>query len=112
MPSSVPRTIENEIIWHYAKFQMRAMRKFVKNTDRLLFYVKDANSSYVFNPQTIQLDKPKKYLRKQWSSELGRIVNFKNEAGKTVMDEYTDQRVDDVWDIPYIDAWTLDRPGP
>lgn len=106
-----PKNYRNEVIWHYAKFQMRAMRKFVKNTDRLLFYVKDESSGYVFNPQVIQLDKPKKYLRKQWSSELGRIVNFKDDAGKTVMDEYADQRVDDVWEIPYIAAPSKERLG-
>ena len=105
------RNYRNEVIWHYAKYQMRAMRRFVKNTDRLLYYVKDAGSEYVYNPQTITLDKPKRYLRKQWSKELGRIVNYKNEAGHTVFDEYADQRVDDVWDIPYIAAPSKERLG-
>jgi DNA modification methylase len=106
-----PKNYRNEVIWHYAKFQMRAMRRFVKNTDRLLFYVKDESSDYSFNPQTIPLDKPKRYLRKQWSAELGRIVNYKDALGKTVMDEYADQRVDDVWDIPYIAAPSKERLG-
>jgi site-specific DNA-methyltransferase (adenine-specific) len=106
-----PGNYRNEVIWHYAKYQMRQMRKFIKNSDRLLFYVKDAESEYVFNPQTVPLDKPKRYLRKQWSSELGRIVNFKDEQGHTVMDEYTDQRIDDVWDIPYIAAPSKERLG-
>ncbi len=106
-----PRNYRNEIIWHYAKFQMRAMRKYVKNTDRLLFYCKDESSGYTFNPQTVKLEKPKRYLRKHWSAELGRIVNFKDEYGHTVMDEYTDQRVDDVWDIPYIAAPSKERLG-
>jgi DNA modification methylase len=106
-----PKNYRNEVIWHYAKYQMRQMRKFVKNTDRLLFYVKSAEAPYVFNPQTVPLDKPKRYLRKQWSAELKRIVNTKDEAGRTIMDEYTDQRVDDVWDIPYIAAPSHERLG-
>ena len=105
------KNYRNEIIWHYAKYQMRAMRRFVKNTDRLLYYVKDAGAGYTYNPQTITLDKPKRYLRKQWSKELGRIVNFKDEAGHTVFDEYVDQRVDDVWEIPYIAAPSKERLG-
>jgi DNA modification methylase len=106
-----PKTYRNEIIWHYAKYQMRAMRRFVKNTDRLMFYVRDPQTPYVFNPQTVPLDKPKRYLRKQWDKELKRIVNYKDEHGRTVMDEYTDQRVDDVWEIPYIAAPSKERLG-
>jgi DNA modification methylase len=59
----------------------------------------------------VKLEKPKRYLRKQGSAELGRIMNYKDENGRTVMHEYTGQRVDDVWDIPYIAAPSKERLG-
>jgi len=106
-----PRNYRNELIWHYKKYEMRQMRKFVKNSDRLLFYVKDETAQYVFNPQTFPLVEPKSYKRKAWSSELKRIVNVRDEAGQLIYDEHFDEKVDDVWEIPFIGATAKERLG-
>jgi site-specific DNA-methyltransferase (adenine-specific)/adenine-specific DNA-methyltransferase len=97
----------NEIVWKYTKFQMRDMKKFVKNTDRLLLYSK--TSTYNFFPITYELDKPKKLLKKGWDKELGRIVNIKDKHGKTQKITIYDEKVDDVWNIPYIGATAHER---
>lgn len=106
-----PRNFRNEIAWHYKKYEMRRMHQFTKNTDRLLFYVRDAHQPYVFNPQTFRLAIPKAYKRKAWSSELKRIVNVRNEAGDLIYDTYADEKVDDVWELPYIGATAKERLG-
>jgi DNA modification methylase len=105
------RQFRNEIVWHYKKYQMREMRRFVKNTDRLLYYVRDAGAPYVYNPQSFALPQPKRYKRKQWDSELKRIVNVRDEAGQLVYNEYADEKVDDVWEIPFIGATAKERLG-
>jgi DNA modification methylase len=97
----------NEVIWKYTKYQMRDMNKFAKNTDRLLWYSK--SSTYKFNPITYKLDTPKKLLKKGWDKELGRIINIKDDCGKTQKITIYDEKVDDLWDIPYIGATAHER---
>jgi len=97
----------NEVIWKYTKFQMRDMSRFVKNSDRLLLYSK--SSTYDFYPITYKLAEPKKLLKKGWDKSLGRIVNIKDENGKTQKITIYDEKVDDVWDIPYIGATAHER---
>jgi site-specific DNA-methyltransferase (adenine-specific)/adenine-specific DNA-methyltransferase len=97
----------NEIIWKYTKFQMRDMTKFAKNTDRLLLYAK--SSSYKFYPITYKLDEPKKLLMKGWDRDLGRIVNIKDNKGKTQKITIYDEKVDDLWEVPYIGATAHER---
>jgi len=99
----------NEIVWKYTKFEMRAMKKFTINSDRLLWYSK--SSKYVYNPQTEKLDKPKKLLKKGWDKKLGSIQNIKNEEGKVQYIFMEDQKVDDVWNISYIGAPSRERTG-
>ncbi len=97
----------NEIVWKYVKFQMRNMNRFTKNSDRLLLYSK--SSSYDFYPITYKLDKPKKLLKKGWDKKLGRIQNIKDENGKTQKITIYDEKVDDVWNLPYIGATAHER---
>lgn len=106
-----PRNFRNELIWHYKKYEMRQMRKFVKNSDRLLFYVKDEATPYVYNPQAIALAIPKAYKRKAWDSKLKRIVNVRDAGGQLIYDEHSDEKVDDVWEIPFIGATAKERLG-
>jgi site-specific DNA-methyltransferase (adenine-specific)/adenine-specific DNA-methyltransferase len=97
----------NEVIWKYTKFQMRDMNRFTKNTDRLLLYSK--TSHYDFYPITYKLDEPKRLLKKGWNKELGRIVNIKDENGRTQKITIHDEKVDDLWNIPYIGATAHER---
>lgn len=97
----------NEVIWKYVKFQMRKMTRFANNTDRIFIYSK--NDTYHFNPQLIKLDKPKKLLKKGWDKEKGVIVNIKDEFGKTQKIEVCDEKVDDLWNIPFIGATSGER---
>jgi len=97
----------NEIVWKYVKFQMRNMNRFTKNSDRLLLYSK--SSSYDFYPITYKLDNPKKLLKKGWDKKLGRIQNIKDENGKTQKITIYDEKVDDVWNLPYIGATAYER---
>jgi DNA modification methylase len=106
-----PANYRNELVWHYKKFEMRKMSKYTKNSDRLLFYVRDAKAEYTFNPPTVKLDTPKSYKRKEWSSELKRIVNSRDSDGKLIYDEYHDEKVDDVWEVPFIGATAKERLG-
>lgn len=97
----------NEIIWKYVKFQMRKMTKFVKNSDRLLLYSKTPN--YNFYPITYKLKEPKKLLMKGWDKELGKIQNIKDKNGKTQKITIYDEKIDDVWNLPYIGATAKER---
>jgi len=97
----------NEIIWKYVKYQMRKMNKFVKNSDRLLLYSKTPN--YSFYPITYKLKEPKKLLLKGWDKELGKIQNIKNVNGKTQKITIYDEKIDDVWNLPYIGATAKER---
>src|SRR5579859_4409217 len=106
-----PANFRNELVWHYKKFEMRKMRKYTKNTDRLLFFVKDAKAPYMFQPPTVKLAEPKSYKRKTWSSELQRIVNVRDESGQLIYDSYDTEKVDDVWELPFIGATARERLG-
>ncbi|MEI9479974.1 MAG: site-specific DNA-methyltransferase, partial [Deltaproteobacteria bacterium] len=101
----------NEIVWYYRKFQMRAMRVFANDSERILWYVKNSNSGYVYNPLTAPLEAPKYLKRKKWDKELARIVNVRDEQGKLIYDEYADEKLDDVWDVPFIGATSPERTG-
>jgi adenine-specific DNA-methyltransferase len=97
----------NEVIWKYVKFQMGKMTRFAKNTDRIFLYSK--SEERVFNSLREQLDEPKKLLKKGWDKEKGSIQNIKDENGKTQKIEVFDEKVDDLWNIPFIGATSGER---
>ncbi len=105
------QNFKGEIVWYYRKYQMRKMRAFANNSERLLWYVNSSKSRYIYNPLTVPLDKPKYLKRKQWDKDLSRIVNVRDKDGKLIYDEYNDQKVDDVWDIPFMGATSPERTG-
>jgi hypothetical protein len=87
------------------------MRLFTQNSERLLWYVKNAQANYTYNPQTQPLDRPKYLKRKSWDKERGVTVNVRDEEGQLVYDEYNDEKIDDVWDIPFMGATSPERTG-
>lgn len=101
----------NEIIWRYRKYQKAEMGAFARNHDTILMYAKDANAKFTFNPQTVALDKPRRYLKRQWDKATGRIVNAKDDAGRVEYMTVERQKVDDVWDLPYLMPASRERLG-
>ncbi len=100
----------NEIVWHYVKYQMRGMSRYTSNWDRLLWYARKP-SDHIFNLQTIPLDKPRKLLKKGWDKESKSIQNVKGPDGKVQYIEMMEEKVDDVWNLPYIGAPSYERTG-
>jgi DNA modification methylase len=99
----------NEVVWYYwNKFQMRGMGAFARNHDTLLWYAKSPGDHY-YLPQVQQLDRPKKLKRIAWDKETRRITNVKGDDGRVIYDEFTDEKVDDVWDIPYLGTTARER---
>lgn len=100
--------LKNEIIWYYwNKFQMRDMGSYPKNHETIYVFSKTKN--YTFNPQAQPLDRPKKLKRIYWDAEKGRIQNIKGDDGKVVYKDVYDEKVDDVWDIPYLGTTSKER---
>lgn len=99
----------NEIVWRYAKYQMRGTSRFVSNHDTLFWY--SAGTEPTYNLVTEVLDEPKLLKRKKWDSETAKIVNVRDEDGNLIYDEYHESKVDDVWDIDTIGATSGERSG-
>lgn len=59
--------MRNEIVWRYAKYQMRGTSRFVSNHDTLFWYANGTSPTY--NLITEVLDEPKLLKRKRWDSE-------------------------------------------
>ena len=104
-----PSNFLNEIIWyHWTKFQMRNMGSLTRNHDTLLVYAKN-RGKHTFNPITRPLDRPKKLKRIYWDKDKNKIQNMKDEYGKVVYKEMSDEKVDDVWDIPHVGTRANER---
>lgn len=101
---------QNEIVWHYVKYQMRGMSHLVSNWDRLFWYSR-GTSKFVFNLPTVHLPEPKKLLKKGWDKEKQSIQNIKGPDGKVQYIQVTEEKVDDVWALPYIGAPSYERTG-
>lgn len=100
---------QNEIVWHYTKYQMRGMTRHTTNTDRLLWYSK--TKSFTFNLQTVKLKEPKRLLKKGWDKETRSIQNIKGDDGKVQYIYIDEEKVDDVWKLSYIGAPSHERTG-
>ena len=101
--------MRNEIVWRYAKYQMRGTSRFVSNHDTIFWYSNGINPTY--NPVTEVLDEPKLLKRKKWDAAGKKIVNVRDEEGNLIYDEYGEGKIDDVWDIDIIGATSGERTG-
>ena len=98
----------NEIVWRYKKYQKAEMRYFTRNSDRLFFYaMRDAQ----FHPVLEKLKKPKRFLRRVWDKETKRIVNAKDSEGRVQYMTVEEEKIDDVWSIPYLMPAAKERLG-
>ena len=101
----------NEVIWRYKKYQKAKMRYFTRNSDRILFYVGSAQADEGFSPVFEKLDKPKRFLKRVWDKETKRIVNAKDSEGRVQYMTVEEEKVDDVWSLPYLMPASKERIG-
>ena len=101
----------NEIVWRYKKYQKAKMRYFTRNSDRVLFYVGSDSADEAFSPLFEKLDKPKRFLRRVWDKETKRIVNAKDSEGRVQYMTVEEEKVDDVWSLPYLMPAAKERIG-
>ena len=98
----------NEIVWRYKKYQKADMRHFTRNSDRLFFYAMPESK---FHPVLEKLKKPKRFLRRVWDKESKRIVNAKDADGRVQYMTVEEEKIDDVWSIPYLMPAAKERLG-
>lgn len=101
----------NEVVWRYKKYQKAQMRYFTRNSDRLLFYVASSAADGCFSPVFEKLKKPKRFLKRVWDKETKRIVNAKDSDGNVQYMTVHKEKVDEVWEIPYIMPASKERVG-
>ena len=99
----------NEIVWRYKKYQKANMRYFTRNSDRVLYYLRSNQATYT--PVFEQLKTPKRYLKREWDKVTGRIVNAKDEHGHVQYITVDQEKIDDVWDLPYLMPAARERIG-
>lgn len=87
-----PEHFQNEIAWHYVKYQMRGMSHLTSNWDRLFWYSKQ--KKFTFNLPTIALKEPRRLLKKGWDKETQSIQNVKGPDGKVQYIYMTEEKVD------------------
>lgn len=87
----------NEIIWHYPDNFQGNVKGLANNHQAIYWYSK--SNQYTANTIKEKLNKPKKRDKRVWSKELQKLVALKDAEGKTVYNEYTEKKLDDVWSI-------------
>jgi len=102
------KSFRNEIVWRYKKYQKAEMRYFTRNSDRLLFYAMEEAG---FSPVLEKLKKPKRFLKRVWDKETKRIVNAKDSDGKVQYMTVNEEKIDDVWSLPYLMPASKERLG-
>ncbi|MDR3233324.1 MAG: restriction endonuclease [Planctomycetaceae bacterium] len=100
----------NEIIWHYYN-KMHDYRKkmFPRASDTILFYVKDADSGFVFNQLKEQREQSVRQLARKKID--GVMKNARDENGKLIYRMSTDKTMDNVWTIPCLQPAAKERLG-
>lgn len=88
----------NEIYWYYYN-KMPDTRKgvFPRSTDTILWYVKDRNRNYQFEPLEELRDKAVKQLKRVKIG--GKMINARDENGNVLYQNRTERVVDNVWRI-------------
>ena len=99
----------NEIIWRYKKYQKAKMHYFTRNSDRILYYFRSSHATY--NPVFEKLKTPKRYLKRVWDKATKRIVNAKDEDGRVQYITVDQEKIDDVWGVPYLMPASRERIG-
>ncbi len=89
---------QNEVYWYYYnKLHGATKNVFPRATDTLLFYVKNRQRGYTFHHLTEPREKPVKKLKYHFVD--GKILNDKDEHGRTITYLSTERQIDNVWRI-------------
>jgi len=89
---------QNEIAWYYYNKLHGARKKCIpKAFDQILYYLKNRNANFTFHTLAEPRDKPVKKLKYHFID--GKIINDKDENGKTITYLSTERQVDNVWRI-------------
>ncbi len=87
---------QNEVYWYYYnKLHGATKDVFPRATDTILYYVKNRKAQYTFHHLSEPREKPIKKLK--YSFIKGKIVNDKDEQGKTITYLSTERQIDNVW---------------
>ncbi len=92
------KSFQNEIYWYYYN-KLHGVSKdcLPRATDTILYYLKSRNQEYCFNHLKEPREKPVKKLKYHFVG--GKIVNDKDENGKTITYLSTERQIDNVWRI-------------
>ena len=86
----------NELYWYYYnKLHGAKKRVFPRATETIFYYLKNNESNFKFRFLTEERDTPVKKLK--YSFVGGKIVNDKDEDGKTITYLSTERQIDNVW---------------
>jgi len=89
---------QNEIAWYYYNKLHGARKKCIpKAFDQILYYLRDRSANFIYHTLSEPREKPVTKLK--YSFIGGKIVNDKDESGKTITYESTERQVDNVWRI-------------
>ena len=64
-----------------------------------------------FTPLHERLKKPKRFLKRVWDKETRRIVNAKDSNGRVQYMTVDQEKIDDVWSLPYLMPASRERVG-
>lgn len=87
--------LRNEIVWHYHDKFATGGKSLDKNHDTIYHYSKTPD----FTGNEIRVEKEEKTRRALRKKVEGKTINVLDEEGNKVYGEFTDKRIDDVWDI-------------
>ena len=85
----------NEIVWHYHDKFATGGKSFDRNHDTIYHYSKTP----VFTGNEIRVEKEEATRRALRKKVDGKTVNVLDDEGNKIYGEFTDKRIDDVWDI-------------
>jgi adenine-specific DNA-methyltransferase len=89
---------QNQIAWYYYNKLHGATKHLLpKAYDVILYYVKNREAHYTYHTLTEPRDRPVKKIKYRFVK--GKIINVKDESGKTVTYESTERQIDNVWRI-------------
>ncbi len=85
----------NEIVWHYHDKFATGGKSLDRNHDTIYHYSKTP----VFTGNEIRVEKEEATRRALRKKVNGKTVNVLDDEGNKIYGEFTDKRIDDVWDI-------------
>ena len=85
----------NEIVWYYPDKFATGGKSLDKNHDLILHYSKGED----FTGNEIRVEKPEKTSRALRKKVDGKTTDVLDEHGNKIIKEYSDKRIDDVWQI-------------